>query len=123
MESDSKVIKHHVDEHAFLTENFVSGCSLWRIESPRVDVAAALEEEYDQAVVLYTGKTTWHQEDTTVLTYLAVIPEESLLRKVLRAYGWKHEIDEFLHGEERQGVFIYQDMQTQTFWEHAVRQL
>ena len=121
--ADSKVIKPHVDEYAFLKENFVSGCSLWRIETSRLDVAATLEEEYEQAVVLYTGKTTWHQEDTTVLCYLAVIPEESLVRKVLRAYGWKHDIDEVIRGDELHGLFLYQDMPTQTFWEHAVRQL
>jgi len=121
--ADSKVIKPHVDEYAFLKENFVSGCSLWRIETSRLDVAATLEEEYEQAVVLYTGKTTWHQEDTTVLTYLAVIPEESLVRKVLRAYGWKREIEEIIRGDELHGLFLYQDMPTQTFWEHAVRQL
>ena len=119
--ADSKVIKHHVDEHAFLTENFVSGCSLWRIESSRIDIPAALEEEYNQAVVLYTGKTT-HYEDKLVFTYLAVIPEESLIRQVLRAYGWKREISEFIH-DENHSHFVYQDLSTQTFWEHAVRQL
>ena len=116
--ADSKVIKHHVDEHSFLTENFVSGCSLWRIESSRIDIPAALEEEYNQAVVLYTGRT----ENKLAFTYLAVIPEESLLEKVLRAYGWKQEISEFIH-DENHSHFIYQDMSTQTFWEHAVRQL
>ena len=120
-------VNHHIDEHKFLTENFVSGCSLWRIESTRTDIADCLEDEYKQATVVYTGNSTYFdvniEAEKSVFCYLAVVPEESTLKRILRAYGWMgHEVDEAVH-DENHYHFIYKDMPTQTFWEHAVRQL
>ena len=99
------------DEHKFLTENFVSGSWLLRLESTSKKVKSALEDEHKTAAVLYTGSKwcyTPHVSSSNVHTHLAVVPKEVNWRRVQEifdAYGLQ--------------VTMSPDMMTQTYWEHC----
>ena len=99
-----------INEDKFLVKNFVSGCTLYRIETNRTDVKAVLEDEYKTAHVLYTGSQS--ELGGLVYTYLAIVDSN---------VHW-HDVSEVLEGIDY-SLFMVADEHTRTYYEHMLLEL
>ena len=101
-----------INEDKFLVENFVTGCTLYRIHTSRADIQAILEDEYKTASVLYTGKSNQPSLGGLVYTYLAVVPSN---------IHW-HDVDDVII-DEKHSHFMTTDEHTSSYYENLLLEL
>ena len=101
-----------VNEDKFLVKNFVTGCTLHRIQTSRADIKSVLEDEYKTASVLYTGTDIIPSLGGLVFTYLAVVPSN---------IHW-HDISETIEDIDH-SLFMCSDEHTSSYYENLLLEL